>query len=188
MMMFSNKMLCREISCRQSRICSETKAFLKTEGFYTGIKPYFQIVPKLFESGAFHVCCRSPYRNFIDVPFCFLCRRWLGYLVIGKVVVFASFFCYSFSSFLKTFFRAGVNVIVIFFAADLMIAMLSLFAPSFGDMLPRLDDFPVVFVCQCRGLIKFEYAAVKHAGKFSVLLRLIEKAFSAIPLLSYLTI
>lgn len=105
-----------------------------------------------------------------------------------KSSCFCFFFCYSFSSFLKTFFRAGVNVIVIFFAADLMIAMLSLFAPSFGDMLPRLDDFPVVFVCQCRGLIKFEYAAVKHAGKFSVLLRLIEKAFSAIPLLSYLTI
>lgn len=76
MTMFSNKMLCRETSCRQSRVCSETRMpSRKTEGFCTGAEPRFQIVPKLFEDGVFRVCCRLLGRNFVGVSFRFLRRR-----------------------------------------------------------------------------------------------------------------
>lgn len=143
MTMFSNKMLCRETSCRQSRVCSETRMpSRKTEGFCTGAEPRFQIVPKLFEDGVFRVCCRLLGRNFVGVSFRFLRRRQgcrpmfipsavfclfpfpaaeTGWVVRQpEKVVFASLFSIFFGSFQKAFFRAGVNITVIFFAADMM--------------------------------------------------------------------
>lgn len=166
---------------------SVQKAFLKTEGFCAGSEPRFQIVPKLFEGGVFAFaasCFAGTSSAFLSVS-CAGNRLPSCCPATGKAVVFA--FSAFFGSFQKAFFRVGVNITVIFFVADMMTVKPDLFARSFDDALQRLDDFPVVFACQRRGLVQFEYAVVKNSGKSSVLLRLIEKASSAIPLSSYLT-
>lgn len=145
---------------------SVQKAFLKTEGFCAGSEPRFQIVPKLFEGGVFCVCCKLFRRNFVGVPFRFLCRQQVAVLLSGQpekrlFLLFPHFF----GSFQKAFFRVGVNITVIFFVADMMTVKPDLFARSFDDALQRLDDFPVVFACQRRGLVQFEYAVVKKFRK-----------------------
>ena len=175
MTMFSNKMLCRETSCRQSRVCSETRMpSRKTEGFCTGAGRRFsrllqvawsELRRRFFPFPAAATGCRPmfiPSAVFCLFPFPAAETGWV--VRQPEKVVFASLFSIFFGSFQKAFFRAGVNITVIFFAADMMTVKPGLFARSWRCV-ATFGNFPAVFACQRRSLVRFEYAAVKKFRK-----------------------